>query len=210
MSPTPMEMGYVLVADRHAAFIKDYPNNSIETRMEYCTDTMVVMRCQLWKEKADRDSGKAPDGTGHAGMPIPGPTRFTQNSEVENAETSALGRALAIVGYHPKESFASKDEIDMKVDGESFRFPDWGAPAAIPGGSPVSDDRKATPAQIAKMMAWAKTIWAGADSPEKELQEFIKKSLGIYKKADLTRAHMSYLFDAFAALESKGTTKATE
>ena len=47
-------------------------------------------------------------------MPIPGPTNFTKNSEVENAETSAIGRALAMIGYHPKETMASGDEIKAK------------------------------------------------------------------------------------------------
>ena len=195
--PTPMDMGYVMVADRHAAFVKDYPGNRIETSIEYASDKYVIVKCRIWKTAPSVTLTSEPswfsDATGLAGMPIPGPNAFTKNSEVENAETSALGRALAMLGYHPKESFASDDEIRMKhdeslgVDTVEFR----------------TDERKATPAQLAKLTVWAKKIWSDSDDPLTELRKFTTKTLGVTKKADLTRDHITYLFGAFSALEAE-------
>ena len=45
--------------------------------------------------------------------PIPGTSNFTRNSEVENCETSAWGRALAALGFGGK-SIASVEEINVK------------------------------------------------------------------------------------------------
>jgi hypothetical protein len=42
-------------------------------------------------------------GEGVTWEPYPGTTNFTRLSEVENAETSAWGRALAAVGFHGKK-----------------------------------------------------------------------------------------------------------
>lgn len=154
--PTPMENGYVMVAERHAKFIEEHPDgviiNNMRSHQVHEDGTgYVIMECQIWKKRADADGGKMPDGVGHAGMPIPGPTSFTKNSEVENAETSALGRALAMIGYHPKESLASEDEITMKSGS---------APARRAAVAP-SDE--VTPADKAKLMAWGKRVFGDRD-----------------------------------------------
>lgn len=112
---TPMDAGYVMVAERHAAFVKDHPNGMIQTDLAYGSDKLVVVKAMVWK-KGRADYGTPPDGTGMASMPIPGPTSFSKNSEVENAETSAVGRALAMIGYHAKHTMASGDEIAMKTE----------------------------------------------------------------------------------------------
>lgn len=58
-----------------------------------------------------------PAGTGTARDPFPGRTPYTRNSEVENAETSAWGRALSAAGY-PGKSVASAEEIKTARDGD--------------------------------------------------------------------------------------------
>ena len=145
MSNNPMDNGYVMVAERHAKFVEDHPYGAISTSLELSQISyedsagivgtpvaFIVMKCEVWKERDDQRSGFPPDGVGHASMPIPGPTSFTRNSEVENAETSALGRALAMIGYHAKNTMASEDEIVSK--GGAAR-------AAKPSGKPTVAER---------------------------------------------------------------------
>lgn len=119
MSSNPIANGYITVAERSAAFHADYKTPSIENKVEHFIlfpdgKGFVTVRSEVWKDAADRAKGLPPDGVGNASMPIPGPTNFTKNSELENAETSALGRALAMIGYHSKETMASGDEINAK------------------------------------------------------------------------------------------------
>jgi hypothetical protein len=116
--PNPIEMGYITVAERLAAFTKEHPKGRIATQLVSITDTMAVVAAQVWKIRSD-DAGIPPDGTGLSSMPIPGPTSFTKNSEVENAETSAIGRALAAIGYLAKTEdgkprISSQEEITAK------------------------------------------------------------------------------------------------
>jgi hypothetical protein len=54
-----------------------------------------------------------PAGVGHSAMQIPGATPYTRGSEIENCETSAVGRALVMAGL-PSKRVASDDEIRAK------------------------------------------------------------------------------------------------
>jgi hypothetical protein len=58
---------------------------------------------------------RAPDDpiptTAHAWEPIPGKTPYTRDSEMMNASTSALGRALGMMGIGTTSSLSSADEV---------------------------------------------------------------------------------------------------
>lgn len=195
---TPMDAGYVLVSERHAQFVKDYPFGVIETTLaKFVFDPatakgFVVTQTRVWKDRKDSHERNPPDATELASMPIPGVTSFTRNSEAENCATSSLGRALAMLGYHAKESMASSDEIAMK----KVSIVETAGPVA--GDTP--DTRSATPAQKAKVMAWGKKLLGD----EKAVRAFVKREVGVYKSADLTRSHIDTLFVAFKILEASG------
>ena len=132
VSVNPLDQGYKMVAERLAQFVIDFPNGQILTKViQFAVfdngKGYVVIGAEIYKDRKTA-AYDMPDGTGLAGMPIPGPTNFTRNSEVENAETSAIGRALASIGYLAKDesgklSYASKDEITMKRgDGEDDKI----------------------------------------------------------------------------------------
>jgi hypothetical protein len=104
--------GYTEVADRIPAFYAMYPEGSIRTER---VELVQVGGKDFVKVSAAVYRG--PDDqlpcVGTAMDPIPGTSNFTRNSEVENCETSAWGRALAALGFGGK-SIASVEEINVK------------------------------------------------------------------------------------------------
>lgn len=56
-------------------------------------------------------------GHGTAWERVPGTTPYTRNSELQNAETAAWGRALVAIGADTKTGIASAEEIESRRDG---------------------------------------------------------------------------------------------
>lgn len=63
------------------------------------------------KAYAYRSADDARPGTGLAWEPVPGKTPYTKDSELQNAETSAIGRAIIMVGASDAKRVASANEI---------------------------------------------------------------------------------------------------
>ena len=100
---------YVSVNERIEAFYKAHPHGSIQAEIHTLTDKLVVMKAVAYREPGDTLPCIA-----HSQLGIPGKTSFTKDSEVENAETSAVGRALAMMGFEVKRGMASKEEVQNK------------------------------------------------------------------------------------------------
>jgi hypothetical protein len=112
---------YVDVAERIRAWYEAYPNARIETRIVEHTEKRVVIEARAYRGVKE-DNGlderlgfvdDRPAGIGHSAMQIPGATPYTRGSEIENCETSAVGRALVMAGL-PSKRIASDDEIKAK------------------------------------------------------------------------------------------------
>jgi hypothetical protein len=109
---------YIDVAERLRAWYEAYPNGRIETAILAHTDNRVTVRALAFRT----DTEQLPAGIGHASMAIPGSTPYTRGSELENCETSAVGRALVMAGL-PAKRVASNDEIRAKggsIKGEAI------------------------------------------------------------------------------------------
>lgn len=111
---------YVDVAERIRAWYEAYPNARIETKIVEHTEKRVVIEARAYRgvkgEGSSDDLGfidNYPAGIGHSAMQIPGATPYTRGSEIENCETSAVGRALVMAGL-PSKRIASDDEIKSK------------------------------------------------------------------------------------------------
>ena len=109
---------YIEVKDRVKQLKKDYPDSVIQTDVIELTDTRVTIKAFIYLD----NEGKKPT-TGHSYMNIPGTTSFTRGSELENAETSAVGRAIANLGYAIDKSIASRDEVQSKQVEEGYEAP---------------------------------------------------------------------------------------
>jgi hypothetical protein len=81
---------YETVEARLAKFWEMYPNGRIATSVHYYDDKKVVFRAEIYKDMADTN----PVATGYA-EEIRDASPVNRTSHVENAETSAIGRALA-------------------------------------------------------------------------------------------------------------------
>jgi len=96
---------YITVNDRITAFYKEHPQGSIQTEIISNANDEVIIKAYIYRDQDD----KRPC-TGHA-MEKAGSTYINKTSHVENGETSAVGRALAMMGYEIKKSVASREEV---------------------------------------------------------------------------------------------------
>lgn len=122
----PAPEGYVDVAQRIREFYERYPDGSLQTgdpELFHVGDkTYVAVQALAFRAPDDRCPG-----SGSAWEPVPGPTPFTRDSELQNAETSAWGRAIVALGFETKH-IASANEVrnrqassEREQSGESAR-----------------------------------------------------------------------------------------
>ena len=104
-------MDYIDVATRIADFRHQYPDGRLRQAdiqfIEFANKHWVVYTAEAWRTADD----PAP-AQGTAWEPVPGPTNFTRDSELQNAETAAWGRAIvAAMASDTKEGIASREEV---------------------------------------------------------------------------------------------------
>ena len=98
---------YALVNERIKAFRMLYPEGTIETEIVSMVDDMCVM-------KATIKNGDLVLGTGTA-YERENSTFINKTSYIENCETSAVGRALAMCGIGIDTSIASAEEVQNAI-----------------------------------------------------------------------------------------------
>ena len=101
---------YVLVSDRVLAFNEDFPKGCIETEMVSGADAQVV----VFKAKVFPEGVGGRMFTGYSQAKW-GEGYINTTSALENAETSAVGRALAFMGIGVIDTVASADEVKKAI-----------------------------------------------------------------------------------------------
>lgn len=111
MAPVNLD-DYVDVPTRLAAALERWP----ELRVIEHSPAIVTVNDAAFIQAAVTVY-RAPDdplpAVAHAWEPFPGRTPFTRDSEMMNASTSALGRALGMMGIHARRSLASREEVEV-------------------------------------------------------------------------------------------------
>lgn len=124
--------GYVDVATRIIEFREQYPDGSLtQVSIEFLRD-FAGKDWVVYTAAAYRDPEDQRPGIGTAWEPVPGPTKFTRDSEVQNAETAAWGRAMvAALAVDTRAGIATQEEVrnrqaDPIVKTEPAPQRDWG------------------------------------------------------------------------------------
>ena len=98
---------YIDVAERIRVFKEKYPDGVLQSELTLMDGDNPGWLCKAF---AYRDAGDVLPGIGHAFEPVPGKTPYTKDSEAQNAETSAWGRAIVALGFETKK-IASAQEV---------------------------------------------------------------------------------------------------
>lgn len=103
--------GYVEVKDRIPEFWQRFPDGRIISQppvvVEIGGRPFVGVTTAVYADRTD----SMPIAQASSWEPFPGSSNFTKDSEAENAETSAIGRALGALGIGITHGFASADEV---------------------------------------------------------------------------------------------------
>jgi hypothetical protein len=107
---------YTDVAERIRLFYERYPEGRLTT-IDWDVKPDLDGKTFVWVHaKAYRTPDDMLPGDGIAWEPVPGPTQFTRDSELMNAQTAAWGRAIVALGFETKK-IASKQEVQARTDG---------------------------------------------------------------------------------------------
>lgn len=103
----PLDLSdYQTVEERLAQFWAKHPNGRVHTQAEMIDEKQVVFSARVWRDIGDTEAAS----TGFAQETV-GQGMVNKTSWVENCETSAIGRALANLGFAPKGARASREEM---------------------------------------------------------------------------------------------------
>lgn len=118
---------YNTVPERIAEFAAKYPEGSLQRVGDLQFVSFAGADWVIYTAAAYRTPDDVRPGHGTAWERIPGSTQFTKGSEVQNAETSAWGRAIvAIFAADSRKGIASREEVQLaQTRQESIPQRDW-------------------------------------------------------------------------------------
>lgn len=99
---------YATVAHRLMSFRKLYPTGQILTTLECDDNEKVIMKSIIILDGLEIATGWAEE--------VRGSSPINKTSALENCETSAIGRALAIAGFDTSGQIASAEEVKGAIE----------------------------------------------------------------------------------------------
>lgn len=117
---------YIPVHSRITSFYEKYPDGRIVTELVSLNEDsgFVCIKASAFRNRDDAE----PSSTGHA-FEVRGQGYVNNTSHIENGETSAIGRALANLGFAIENGIASREEMDKVNRMNSHAAPNGGSPA---------------------------------------------------------------------------------
>jgi hypothetical protein len=110
---------YNTVAERIAEFRTKHPEGSLQSEITELPPAFAEHFIAV-KAFAYRTPDDSRPGVGLAWEPVEGKTSFTRDSELQNAETAAWGRAIvAVLAADTKKGIASRDEVQARREDQS-------------------------------------------------------------------------------------------
>lgn len=122
---------YNTVPERIVEFAAKYPEGSLQRVGELQFVSYAGADWVIYTAAAYRTPDDPRPGIGTAWERIPGATPYTKGSEVQNAETSAWGRAIvAVLAADTRKGVASAEEVRLAQDRQAeIPARDWVAEA---------------------------------------------------------------------------------
>lgn len=105
---------YEPVADRITKFWEQYPAGRIHTEIVLINEQQVVVKASIWRDIAE-DAATTIDFA----QETIGSNNINKGSFLENCATSAIGRALADLGFSPKAKRPSAEEMNSAWIGQA-------------------------------------------------------------------------------------------
>jgi hypothetical protein len=185
---------YVDVATRISEFKDTYPDGVLRTGsppqlFHVGEKTYVAYHALAYRSPKDELPGE-----GWAWEPVPGPTPFTRDSELMNAETAAWGRAIVALGFKTKK-IATAEDVQKSQEREAERQSQFQPPPTARGLEKPSKE------QYAKLNATFKDLTDkyppsnGQKSWKEDAQAWTYEQFGVHSAKDLTKEQMSKLID---------------
>lgn len=101
---------YIEVSERIKGFWKLFPNGRIETKLIDCADDYCVFKAEIYNQNILMATGYAREIRTSKGI--------NSISFIENCETSAVGRAIGMLGIGLTNGIASADEVKNAEDNQ--------------------------------------------------------------------------------------------
>ena len=152
---------YAEVNERIKAFRMLYPDGAIVTDIIDMHDGIVTMKATVM------DADGRVLGTGTA-QEKEGSTYINKTSYLENCETSAVGRALGMLGIGVDTSVASAEEVENAINGQSHGQ----------SKEPQPYTRKTEEAQDSPRRKAALQLWEARGQKPQALQDYVFKKTG--------------------------------
>lgn len=153
---------YITVNERIIEFYKKYPEGRITTDIVSWENGVIIMKATVYRNFEDAKEL----AVGHA-YEKEDASFINKTSALENCETSAVGRALALAGFEIKKSIASREEVANAIHQQQVE----------------EDKRKPTEAQFKRFYAMLKEAYMR----ESDILSFYNKRT----KKNITKETMS-------------------
>lgn len=115
MSNFRLDPAYKGVPERIADFKAKHPEGRlrpVDITRPYWVETIGDKTYIVYAAAAYRDENDIAPGIGCAWEEFPGPTSYTKDSELQNAETSAWGRAIVAALASESKTIASREDVE--------------------------------------------------------------------------------------------------
>lgn len=188
---------YETVDARIDTFWAKHPDGAIHTQLVSDPNNFskAVFKAEVFKQRPTQDVVWFPDAIGYAAEEQ-GTGGANNTSWHENAETSAIGRALANMGYATTKNRPSRQEMEKVERMESqpvseqatYRPPAPAANERVPGGA------------SRKQVGFIRKLAAEAGMDDLELHEFMQGETGKESSNDLSSQDASRLIERLQPL----------
>lgn len=177
---------YIGVNDRIEKFYEKYPDGSLQTEIVSNANGEVIIKAYAYRNSEDKHPT-----TGHA-MEKEGSSFINKTSHIENCETSAVGRALAMMGFEIKKSVASREEVaNARLNQDTY----------TPPKAPQTPSQQENGELISKPQANRIFALSGGNA---DICKEVLKTFGYTKSDEVQKKHYEAICKAVQEVATKG------